>query len=150
MNILGKMDEAKLGIQLLTNLKPIMNEAIEIKHTPTHGKQELIQGNEKHFAIYREIFESEHDAEHFVKFCNRIYSLLSGQLPPIPILIVMFKSMLPIMQPKELKGKQSHGKPDIKKTDDGKFVVILKEAFTEKEDAQSHLDEATKIKSMKL
>ena len=71
------------------------------------------------------------------------------QLPPIHILIVLFKAMLPIMTPKELNGSQGHGKPELRKVND-KFMVILKESFTEKQDAIEHLEEATKIKSMKL
>lgn len=146
----GKMDMMKVGLGLLSHIEPILKEVFEIKGIQTHGKQELIQANEKSFAIYREVFDSEHDAEHFVKFCNQVYAMKKDQLPPIHILIVLFKAMVPIMQPKELKGKQAHGKPEIRKSNDGKFVVILKEAFTEKEDAISHLQEATKIKSMRL
>jgi len=58
--------------------------------------------------------------------------------------------MLPIMTPKELDGKQSHAKPEIKKTDNGKIAIVLKEVFTKKTDAINHLKEAEKIKSMRL
>ena len=147
---MGKMDMMRIGLGLVSHIEPILKEVMEIKGEQIHGKQELIQTKEKSFAIYREIFNSDSDAEHFVKFVNQIYAMKKGQLPPIHILIVLFKAMLPIMVPKELQGKQSHGKPEIRKLDNGKVLVILKEAFTETVDAQSHLDEATKIKSLKL
>jgi len=147
---MGKMDMMKIGLGLVSHIEPILKEIMEIKETQEHGKQELIQANQKSFAVYREIFKTEHDARHFVNFCNQVYAMKKDQLPPIHILIVLFKAMLPIMSPKELKGKQAHGKPEIIKKEDGTFCVILKEAFTEKDDAQQHLDEATKIKSMKL
>lgn len=147
---MSKLDMMKIGLGLVSHIEPILKEVIQIKGIQEHGKQELIENNEKFFAIYREVFESESDAEHFVEFCNRVYTMKKDQLPPIHILIVLFKAMLPIMTPKELEGKQSHGKPDIKKTEDGKFCVILKEVFTTKQDAQNHLDEATKIKQMRL
>jgi len=140
----------RVGLGLVSHIEPILKEVMEIKETQTHGKQELITSNEKSFAIYRELFETEHDANHFVKFCNQVYAMKKDQLPPIHILIVLFKAMLPIMAPKELKGNQAHGKPEIRKDDNGKFVVILKEVFTEKDDAVNHLKEAEKIKSMRL
>lgn len=140
----------KVGLGLVSQIEPMIKEILEIKGDQEHGKQELIETKEKSFAIYRELFESEHDAQHFVNFVNRAYTMEKGQMPPIPILIVLFKALLPIMTPKKLKGKQSHGKPEIIKKDDGKFCVILKEAFTETDDAQDHLDEATRIKSMRL
>jgi hypothetical protein len=147
---MGKMDMLKVGLGLVSHIEPILKEVVEIKDTPTHGKQELISSNGKYFAIYREIFNSESDAKHFVTFCSQVYAMKKDQLPPIHVLIVMFKLMLPIMTPKELKGKQSHGKPEIKKTSDNKFCAILKEVFTEKEDCINHLKEADEIKSMKL
>ena len=147
---MGKIDMMRIGLGLVSHIEPILKEVMEIKGNQIHGKQELIQTKEKSFAIYREIFDSEVDAEHFVKFCNQVYAMTKGQLPPIHILIVLFKAMLPIITPKKLKGNQTHGKPEIRKLVNGKFLVILKEAFTEKDDAQNHLDEATKIKSMKL
>ena len=150
MALMDKLNQGKLALSLMTKFQPILKHVISIKGSQTHGEQELIVADGKSFAIYREIFESELDAEHFIKFCNMIYKMKPDQLPPIHILIVMFKAMYPIMTPKELKGKQSHGKPETRKLDDGKFMVILKEVFTEKDDAQSHLEEATKIKSMKL
>lgn len=140
----------RIGLGLITRIEPILKEIVQIKGTQEHGKQELITTKDKSFAIYRELFETESDAEHFVNFCNQVYAMQRGQLPPIHILIVLFKAMYPIMTPKELKGKQGHGQPELRKTEDGKFMVILKESFTNKDDAQSHLDEATKIKSMKL
>ncbi len=146
----GKLSMLKIGMGLMTHIEPILKSVMKIKKNPTHGKQDLIQGGEKYFAVYREIFESESDAEHFIDFCNQVYAMKKDQLPPIHILIVLFKSMLPIMTPKELKGNQAHGKPELRKMDDGNFCVILKEAFTNQEDAQSHLDEATQIKSMRL
>jgi len=147
---MGKINQIKMGLSLMSHIEPILKEVVLIKGNQTHGKQELITSKEKSFAIYREIFETESDAEHFVKFYNQICAMKKDQLPPINILIVLFKAMLPIMTPKEMKGKQSHGKPEIRKLENGKTLVILKEVFTEKEDAQSHLTEATKIKSMKL
>jgi len=140
----------RIGLGLVSHIEPILKEVMEIKEEQIHGKQELIVSKDKSFAIYREIFDSVSDAEHFVKFVNQVYAMKKSQLPPIHILIVLFKAMLPIIIPKELKGKQSHGKPEIRKLENGKVLVILKEAFTEKDDAQSHLDEATKIKSLKL
>jgi len=146
----GKIDIMKMGLGLVSHIEPILKEIMEIKEIQTHGKQELIVSGDKSFSIYREIFQTEHDANHFVKFCNQVYAMKKDQLPPIHILIVLFRAMLPIMSPKELKGKQAHGKPEIRKDENGKFVVILKEAFTEKDDAVSHLQEAEKIKSMRL
>ena len=140
----------KIGLGLVTRIEPILKEIMQIKGSQEHAKQELIQTKEKCYAIYREIFETESDAEHFVNFVNQVYAMKKDQLPPIHILIVLFKAMLPIMTPKELKGSQGHGKPEIRKLDAGKFMVILKESFTEKQDAIEHLKEATKIKSMKL
>ena len=145
-----KVDMMRTGLALVTRIEPILKEIIQIKNEQVHGKQELITFEKKHFAIYREIFETESDAEHFIKFCNLVYSMQKGQLPPIHILITLFRMMYPIMTPKELKGKQGHGEPELRKMDDGKFLVILKESFTEKNDAIEHLEEATKIKSMKL
>lgn len=140
----------KIGLGLVSQIEPMINEIVEIKGNQEHGKQELIEANGKAFAIYRELFDTENDARHFVNFVNRAYAMKKDQMPPIHILIVLFKALLPIMTPKKLKGKQSHGKPEIIKKDDGKFCVILKEAFTETDDAQDHLNEATRIKSMRL
>lgn len=140
----------KIGLSLISQIEPMIKEIMEIKKPQIHGKHELIEAHEKHYAIYREFFETEHDANHFVKFVTRAYAMKKDQMPPIHILIVLFKALLPIMTPKKLIGTQSHGKPEIKKTEDGKFCVILKEAFTKKDDAQSHLDEATRIISMRL
>lgn len=150
MGIMDKMEQGKLALSLMTKFQPILSHVISIKGSQVHGKQELINANGKSFAIYRELFESEADAEHFVSFCNLIYKMKPDQLPPIHILIVMFKAMYPIMTPKKLKGTQQHAKPEIRKLENNTVEVILREAFTEKEDALSHLDEATKIKSMKL
>jgi len=147
---MGNIEMMKIGLSLISQLEPILKEVIQITGLQTHGKQELIQSNEKSFAIYREIFQSEKDAIHFVEFVNRVYSMKKGQLPPIHILIILFQAMLPIMQPKELEGIQSHGKPELRKLDDGKFMVILKEVFSKKQDAINHLQEAIKIKSMRL
>lgn len=147
---MGNIEMMKIGLSLVSQLEPILKEIVQITGIQTHGKQELIQSNEKSFAIYREIFQSESDAIHFVEFVNRVYSMKKGQLPPIHILIILFQAMLPIMSPKELEGIQSHGKPELRKLEDGKFMVILKEAFSVKQDAINHLQEATKIKSMRL
>ena len=146
----GKMDILKIGLGLVSHIEPILKEVVEIKESPIHGKQEMIEANGKYLAVYREFFKSESDASHFVNFCNQIYAMSKGQLPPIHILIVLFKAMLPIMTPKELQGKQSHGQPEIRKTKNGEIAVILKEVFTEKEDAVTHLKEADKIKKMRL
>jgi hypothetical protein len=140
----------KIGMGLISHIEPILKEVVEIKGSQTHGKQELIESNGKSFAIYREIFENDSDANHFVEFCNQVYAMKKDDLPPIHILITMFKTMLPILTPKKLKGKQAHGKPEVRKMEDGTVMVILKESFTEKEDAQNHLEEATKIKSMRI
>ena len=139
----------RIGLGLVTRIEPILKEIVQIKKPQIHGKQELISIKEKHFAIYREIFETESDAEHFVNFCNLVYSMQKGQLPPIHILITLFKMMYPIMSPKKLKGTQGHGEPEIRKNENG-FMVILKESFTNVEDASDHLLQATQIKSMKL
>ncbi len=146
----AKVDMMRIGLGLLTRFEQIIKEIIQIKNEQTHGDQQLISFKEKHFAVYQEIFETESDAEHFINFCNLVYSMQKGQLPPIHILITFFRMMYPIITPKELKGKQGHGKPELRKMDNGKFRVILIESFTEKDDAQEHLAEATKIKSMKL
>ena len=140
----------RTGLALVTKIEPILKEVIEIKEQQEHEKQELIESNNKFFAIYREVFKTESDANHFINFCNLVYSMHKGQLPPIHILIGLFKCMYPIMVPKDLKGIQGHGKPELRKIDEKKFMVILKESFTEKIDAQNHLDEATSIKLMKL
>ena len=146
----SKIDMMRIGLGLVTRIEPILKEIMQIKGSQEHAKQELIETKEKSYAIYREIFEIESDAQHFVNFVNQVYAMKKDQLPPIHILIVLFKAMLPIMTPKELKGKQGHGKPEIRKLDTGKFMVILKESFTEKQDAIDHLIEAINIKSMKL
>ena len=139
----------KTGLALVTKIEPILKEVIQIKEQQEHGKQELIESNKKFYAIYREVFKTESDAEHFINFCNLVYSMHKGQLPPIHILIGLFKCMYPIIVPKEIKGEQGHGKPELRKVDDT-FTVILRESFTEKIDAENHLQEATTIKSMKL
>ena len=146
----GRMDMMKIGLGLVPKIEPILKEANEIKGNQIHGKSELISSKEKHFAIYREVFESEHDSEHFVKFVNLLYTIKKGYLPPINTLVILFKALLPLMQPKELKGNQTHGKPEIRKLENGNFQVILKEVFTEKDDAENHLDDAKTIQSMKL
>lgn len=147
---MGNIEMMKIGLSLISQLEPILKEVVQIQGIQTHGKQELIESQEKSFAIYREIFQTESDAKHFVEFVNRVYSMKKGQLPPIHILIILFQAMLPIMTPKELQGIQTHGKPELRKLDDEKFMVILKEAFSVKQDAINHLKEATKIKSMRL
>ena len=147
---MGKMDMMKIGLGLVSHIEPILKEVVEIKESPKHGKQDIVEANGKYFAVYREFFKSESDANHFVNFCNQIYAMKNGQLPPIHTLIVMFKTLLPIMTPKELQGKQSHGKPEIRKMDDNNIAVILKEVFTEKQDALDHLEEAEKIKQMRF
>lgn len=140
----------RIGLSLVSHIEPILKEIVEIKENPIHGKQELIESNEKYFAIYREFFETESDAKHFVSFVNQIYAMQKGQLPPIHILVVLFKSLLPIMQPKELTGNQTHGKPELRKMPNGKFAVILKEVFTEKKDAEIHLSESENMKKLRL
>lgn len=150
LKLSSKIQMMKIGMGLLSHIEPILQEIAEIKENPTHGKQELIEGNEKFFAIYREQFDSETDAQHFVNFYNRVCAISKDQLPPVQSMVILFKSLLPIIQPKEMRGKQSHGKPDLKKTESGKFVVILKEVFTDKDDAVDHLREADNIKSMRL
>lgn len=146
----SKVDMMRIGLALITRIEPILKEVVQIKDVQVHGKQEVISLNEKHYAIYREIFKTESDAEHFINFCNLVYSMQKGQLPPIHILIGLFKCMYPIMVPKELKGKQGHGKPELRNLKDGTTMVILKESFTELDDANQHLEESEKVKSMKL
>ena len=140
----------RIGLSLMSHIEPILNEVMQIKTNPIHAKQELMESNQKYFSIYREVFESESDAIHFVSFVNQVYAMKKDQLPPIHNLVILFKAMLPILSPKELTGNQSHGKPELRKLDDDSFMVILKEVFTEKIDATNHLSEADKIKSMKL
>ena len=145
-----RMDMMGMGLKLVSHIEPILKEIVEIKVTPKHGKQELIEQNGKSFAIYREFFDNESDAKHFISFVNQIYAMQKGQLPPIHILVVLFKALLPIMQPKQIKGKQSHGQPEIRKMENGQFGVILKEVFTEKDDALNHLAESEEMKKMRL
>ena len=145
-----KLDMLKIGMGLMNNIEPILKEIILIKGSQEHGKQDLIASGDKFYAVYREYFENESDALHFVEFCNRVYAMKKDQLPPIHILLVLFKTLMPIITPKKLKGKQAHGQPEIRKADNGKYAVILKEAFTEKDDAINHLQKADKIKSMRI
>jgi len=145
-----RMAMMKIGLGLVSHIEPILKEIVEIKTNPKHGKQELMESNKKYFAVYREYFENESDAKHFLSFVNQIYAMQKGQLPPIHVLVVLFKSLLPIMQPKKLIGQQTHGKPDFVKMDNGQFAIILKEVFTQKVDAETHLSEAENMKKLRL
>lgn len=149
---MSKFDMLKTGLGLVTHIEAILKHVAQIKGKQNHGKQELMNLPEKklHLAIYREYFETEDDANYFIKFCNDLYAMKKDQLPPIHTMVVVFKALLPILTSQEMKGNQSHGKPELKKLENDKhfkYAVILKEIFTNKDDALKHLSDADKIKN---
>jgi len=79
---MGKIDQLKIGLSLISKIEPILKELVQIKENQTHGKQELRAINDKFIAVYVEYFETESDATHFVKFCNQVYMMKKDQLPP--------------------------------------------------------------------
>ncbi|GEM_PF-4114882 len=146
----------KIGLGLVSHIEPILKEIIEITGEQKHGEPQLIELKEKKITVsaYPEYFETEHDAQHFFNFVTQVYAMKKDQLPPMHVLAVLFKALIPIMQPKKLIGEQSHGKPEIRKLEkpDGKFThaVILKEVFTDSKDAQDHIAESKHIQNLRL
>ena len=150
---MSKIDMMKIGLGLVTHVEPILKTIVKIRGEQKHGKPELLKLQNNFVAVYREYFENESDAEAFSEFCTLVYAMKKDQLPPIHVLVVLFKALLPIMQPKELQGEQSHAKPEIKKVENDskfKYGVILGEVFTNENDAKSHIIESQYIQSLRL